>query len=94
MNLTEKERIPQLRFPEFSGVWERSKFRNVFDRVTRKNKENSQNVLTISAQHGLVSQERFFSKVVAAKDITNYYLLHKDDFAYNKSYSSGYPMGK
>ena len=28
-----------------------------------------------------------------AKNITGYYLLHKGDFAYNKSYSNGYPWG-
>ena len=35
----------------------------------------------------------FFNKSVSAKDVTGYYLLHKNDFAYNKSYSNGYPMG-
>lgn len=85
--------VPELRFPEFTQDWESIKLADVFDRVTRKNTENNQNILTISAQHGLVSQEKFFSKIVAAKDVTKYYLLHKDDYAYNKSYSNGYPMG-
>ena len=49
--------------------------------------------MTISAQDGLISQEKFFSKLVAAKDVSGYYLLHKNDYAYNKSYSKGYPMG-
>jgi len=49
--------------------------------------------MTISAQFGLISQLDFFSKSIAAKDVTGYYLLKKNDFAYNKSYSSGYPMG-
>lgn len=85
--------IPELRFPEFTQDWESTKLADVFDRVIRKNTENNQNILTISAQHGLVSQKKFFSKIVAAKDVTKYYLLHKDDYAYNKSYSNGYPMG-
>ena len=84
---------PQLRFPEFTDEWQVKKLGDVFDRVTRKNKENNQNILTISAQDGLVSQEKFFSKIVAAKDVSGYYLLHKNDYAYNKSYSKGYPMG-
>jgi len=41
----------------------------------------------------LVSQLEYFNKKVAAKDLSNYYLLHEGDFAYNKSYSKGYPMG-
>ncbi len=84
---------PQLRFPEFNDEWQVKKLGDVFERVTRKNKENNQNILTISAQDGLVSQEKFFSKIVAAKDVSGYYLLHKNDYAYNKSYSKGYPMG-
>lgn len=62
-------------------------------RVTRKNKENNLNVLTISAQNGLINQEEYFNKLVSSKDVTGYYLMLKDDFAYNKSYSAGYPMG-
>ncbi len=84
---------PQLRFPGFNEPWETKTFSDVFERVRAKNAENNQNVLTISAQNGLVAQDSFFSKLVAAKDVTGYYLLHRDDFAYNRSYSSGYPMG-
>jgi len=52
-----------------------------------------QNVLTISAEHGLISQEEFFSRRVASENIAGYYRLIAGDFAYNKSYSRGYPMG-
>ncbi|MCB4438071.1 restriction endonuclease subunit S [Alteromonas sp. McT4-15] len=69
------------------------RFEQVFERVTRKNKEDNQNVLTISAQRGLINQEKYFNKSVSAKNVTGYYLLEKGDFAYNKSYSKGYPMG-
>ena len=60
----------------------------------RKNKNNlSKLPLTISAQYGLVDQITFFNKVVASTDMSNYYLLKKGEFAYNKSYSSDYPWG-
>lgn len=85
--------VPQIRFPEFTGEWREAKFKDIFCRVTSKNKENNQNILTISAQYGLVSQDKFFSKIVAAKNVQGYYLLHKNDYAYNKSYSKGYPVG-
>ena len=49
--------------------------------------------LTISAQFGLVDQTEFFKKSVAGADLSNYYLLSKGEFAYNKSYSDGYPLG-
>ena len=87
--------VPELRFPEFCGLdgWKVKPFQKEFSRITTKNSENNQNVLTISAQQGLVSQLDYFNKKVAAKDMSGYYLLQNGDFAYNKSYSKGYPMG-
>ncbi|HHY0567026.1 TPA: restriction endonuclease subunit S [Vibrio parahaemolyticus] len=88
---------PTLRFKADDGSefpdWDEKRLGKVFTRIRRKNKENNQNVLTISAQQGLVNQEKYFNKSVAAKDVTGYYLLENGDFAYNKSYSKGYPMG-
>lgn len=67
---------------------------DVADRVTTKNKGMvSELPLTISAQDGLISQDEFFNKKVASKDLSSYLLLHHGDFAYNKSYSNGYPFG-
>ena len=34
-----------------------------------------------------------FRKNIASSDTSNYFLLEKGDFAYNKSYSAGYPYG-
>lgn len=73
--------------------WQDTKFGKVFERVIQKNIENNLNVLTISAQRGLINQQKYFNKSVSAKDVTGYYLLNNGDFAYNKSYSKGYPMG-
>lgn len=49
--------------------------------------------MTISAIDGLVSQRDYFNKIVASKNTEGYTLLHTNDFAYNKSYSDGYPVG-
>ena len=84
---------PALRFPGFTGKWQEKKLNKVFSRVTRKNAENNQNVLTISAQYGLISQLEFFKKSVASSDVTGYFLLHRGEFAYNKSSSQGRPVG-
>ena len=73
--------------------WCEERLKHYFKRLTRKNSEKNQNVLTISAQYGLISQEEFFNKSVASEDKSNYFLLKKGDFAYNKSYSNGYPYG-
>lgn len=81
------------RFPGFSDKWRYVEFDTVFERVTRKNRMENTNVLTISAEHGLISQRDYFSKSVASANLGGYTLLHRFDFAYNKSYSAGYPLG-
>jgi type I restriction enzyme, S subunit len=73
--------------------WRVIHLKDKFERLTRKNNSNNTNVLTISAQQGLISQEEFFNKSVASENLSNYYLLQKGDFAYNKSYSKGFPYG-
>ena len=105
MNPTIKARIESIRRGEVpegykrtkTGIvpneWGEERLKHYFKRLTRKNSEKNQNVLTISAQYGLISQEEFFNKSVASEDKSNYFLLKKGDFAYNKSYSNGYPYG-
>tara|TARA_R110002126_G_scaffold274972_1_gene420267 strand:+ start:7311 stop:8585 length:1275 start_codon:yes stop_codon:yes gene_type:complete len=76
-------------FPE----WKEKQLSDLSERIKTKNKIDNQNVLTISSQLGLISQLEYFNKSVSAKNLTGYYLIEKNDFAYNKSYSNGYPMG-
>ena len=73
--------------------WNFAKFKDLFDRMTDKNIIKNDNVLTISAQHGLINQQKYFKKNIASKDTSGYYLLKKGDFAYNKSYSAGFDYG-
>ena len=86
--LTSKKRLPG-----FSGEWREVKLGEIAERISRKNEEDNKNVVTISAQRGFVVQTDFFNKSVASEILDNYYLIHKDEFCYNKSYSTGYPMG-
>ncbi|WP_421808695.1 restriction endonuclease subunit S [Flagellimonas sp.] len=81
------------RLSGFDGEWEEVSLGDITNRVTDKNDELNDNVVTISAQRGFVRQEEFFNKRVASKTLSGYYLLKKGQFAYNKSYSNGYPMG-
>lgn len=86
--LTGKKRIY-----EFEDEWQELSLHDITSRVTRKNEELDDTVVTISAQRGFVLQEDFFNKRVASETLSNYYLIYKGEFAYNKSYSNGYPMG-
>ena len=86
--------IPKIRFNGYTEDWEQRKLGEVCERVTRKNKNGESDLpLTIASQYGLIDQRDFFNKVVAAKDMSNYYLLKKGEFAYNKSYSNGSDYG-
>lgn len=81
------------RLPGFSDKWRKVRLHQIVERLTRRNTVGNRNVLTISAQFGLINQGEFFNKTVASDDKSNYFLLEKGDFAYNKSYSNGYPFG-
>lgn len=85
--------VGKKRLAEFSSKWTHSKFNSVFERITRKNEELNSNILTISAQNGLISQKDFYNKRIASVDTSKYILLKNGEFAYNKSYSNGYPLG-
>ena len=81
------------RLKGFEGEWKKYTLNDIAIRVKRRNSELNDNVITISAQRGFVLQEEFFNKRVASATLSNYYLLVQGEFAYNKSYSKGYPMG-
>ena len=86
--------VPEIRLDGFEGEWVEKRLKDVSKRVTRKNNDLvSERALTISAQFGLIDQEEFFQKKIASKDVSGYYLIKKGEFAYNKSYSTGYPLG-
>ena len=86
--------VPKLRFKEFTDVWKEYPLKYFTTPIKRKNINNESDLpLTISSLDGLVDQRTYFNKVVASKDMSNYYLLKKGEFAYNKSYSVGFPFG-
>ena len=89
-----QRKTPVLRFKGFTDDWEQRELNEVTTRVLRKNKNLiSKRPLTISAQYGLIDQQAFFNKQVASSNLENYLLLEKGEFAYNKSYSDGFPYG-
>ena len=73
--------------------WAAFKLSDFATRITRKNNGATDIPLTISAQYGLIDQRDFFSKVVASSDMSGYYLLRRDEYAYNRSTSNDYPFG-
>ena len=88
------QKNPMCRIEGFEQALSTYKMSDFSSRIATKNKDSKCSlVLTIAAQYGLVNQEFFFNKSVASENLTGYYLLHKGEFAYNRSYSAGYDWG-
>jgi type I restriction enzyme S subunit len=88
------ETKPRVRFNGFDSDWEYGKLSKYATRIVRKNQKLESSLpLTISAMDGLIAQDSFFNSKIASSNLRGYYLLKKGEFAYNKSYSNGYPYG-
>lgn len=73
--------------------WKISTLGELAERITTKNEEGYDRVLSVSAEHGLVDQEQFFTKRVASKNLSAYTVVRPGDYVYNKSYSKDAPLG-
>jgi type I restriction enzyme S subunit len=81
-------------FDFVAHAWEQRRLGEVATRIVRKNKNLESTLpLTISSLHGLIDQTTYFNNRVASRDVSNYYLIKRGEFAYNKSYSDGFPWG-
>lgn len=90
----EGEVVPEIRFKGFTGAWEQRKLSDIAERITRKNTHLESTLpLTISSSYGLIDQYAYFNNRVASRNTRNYYLIKNGEFAYNKSYSDGFPFG-
>ena len=88
------ETVPRVRFKGFDGEWKKKKLNSFASRITRKNsKLETKLPVTISALNGIIEQTMFFNNIVASSNLSGYYLMKKGEFAYNKSYSCGFPFG-
>ena len=90
---------PKVRFKKDDGsnypAWGKYSISDLFTKVGTKNKncENS-NVITNSAEYGLIPQRDYFDKDIAVEGKTdNYTIIQLGDFVYNPRKSSYAPMG-
>ncbi len=87
--------VPALRFPEFSGKWEKLKLSDFSAKIVKKNKWNTvTNVLCNSANLGLIPQSNYFDREIAnAENTDGYYVIDNGDFVYNPRKSTAAPFG-
>lgn len=92
--LTGKKRFREFYQSKALGMeWPFKHVREIFERVSRKNGDTTDLVLTASGRHGLVDQRGYFDRKVSGDSLEKYYLLKRGEFAYNRSAMSGYPFG-
>ena len=76
-------------------AWTCVRLGDIFKKVSRRNTDGLvKNVITNSAEYGLIPQRDFFDKDIAVDGNTaNYYVIEKGDFVYNPRKSNTAPYG-
>ena len=82
--------------PSQNGAeWSCVRLGDIFKKVSRRNADGViKNVITNSAEYGLIPQRDFFDKDIAVDGNTaNYYVIENGDFVYNPRKSNSAPYG-
>jgi len=82
--------------PSQNGAeWACVRLGDIFKKVSRRNADGViKNVITNSAEYGLIPQRDFFDKDIAVDGNTaNYYVIENGDFVYNPRKSNSAPYG-
>ena len=91
-----KRGVIQHIFHSSSGVgWSYVKLGNILKKASRRNIDGKiKNVITNSAEYGLIPQRDFFDKNIAVDGNTlNYFVIKTGDFVYNPRKSNNAPYG-
>jgi len=85
--MTKNIKKPAVRFKEFTDAWEQRELGEHLIKNNERNKELTiSNVESVSNKKGFVKQtEQFEDYSVASSDLSNYYIIRENMFAYNPS---------
>ena len=80
-----KHNVPNLRFPEFHGEWEKCILGDITENFNLRNKDKIQYpMFSVTNDRGFVPQsEQFEGRDMVGEDIKAYKIIHTNDFAYN-----------
>ena len=84
--LMQKLLTGKVRLPGFNGVTNLVKLDSYIREIKTKNKDDKETrVLSVTNRQGFILQEDQFDRIVASKNLTNYKIIKKGQFAYNPS---------
>jgi len=89
----------EIRFKDDNGNdfpdWDTEEFGHIFRKNNKRNNGNVvKNVLTNSANEGILDQQKYFDKDIANQEnLTNYFIVELNDFIYNPRISNNAPVG-
>jgi type I restriction enzyme S subunit len=88
--------VPELRFSEFEGEWERRTLNHFLSVIKTKNKDGKfkrNQVLSVAAEAGVVNQIEYHGRSYAGKSLLPYNVVEVGDLVYTKSPLKAYPYG-
>jgi type I restriction enzyme S subunit len=95
MNRDEKAVLPQLRFLQFkdSPAWNINSFGKLIIPVKDRAGTKKYTLMSVTSGVGLIPQIEKFGREIAGNAYSSYYVIKKNDFAYNKSATKQFPEG-
>lgn len=88
--------IPEIRFPEFKGEWNRITLKDILRTDIEKNKDGKYSdvdMLSISSSAGVVNQIEYQGRSFAGVSVLPYNVFKKHQVVYTKSPLKEYPYG-
>ena len=90
--MSKKDKTSQLRFPNFTGVWEMKPLSAfLFEHKTKS--DGMCEVHSVSVAKGVVNQVEYLGRSFAAADTSKYNLVKPNDIIYTKSPTGAFPYG-
>jgi type I restriction enzyme S subunit len=88
------QKIPRLRFPEFSGKWEEKKLKDyLHEHKTRNINNEYTEVFSVAKEKGVINQIEHLGRSYSAESLINYKVIFPDDIVYTKSPTANFPYG-
>lgn len=95
MNKNIKCAIPKWRFESFDSYpkWDIKKLGCLMEPIKERAGDKKYVLMSVTSGVGLIPQVEKFGREIAGNSYKNYYVIRKNDFAYNKSSTKEFPEG-